>query len=205
MLFLPETYSKECVINHLDGVKSNNQVSNLECVTQSDNIKHAYANNLIVKVKKTAVIRVNDEGTIVGEFTSLTEAEKQTNVNRGLIFNAIKGRIVTGDSRWFENAVTLSEEINSQTYKTNFTRVYQVDLVSKQLVNSFDNYPMAQKATGICSSGICNAIHRLKQPATAGGYVWFNNRQAMEDFSMTKNGHSDIAQITNTVGTIALE
>jgi len=34
------------VINHKDGNKSNNHIDNLECITQSENIKHAYDNNL---------------------------------------------------------------------------------------------------------------------------------------------------------------
>lgn len=34
------------VINHLDGNKRNNHIDNLELTTQSENIKHAYKNNL---------------------------------------------------------------------------------------------------------------------------------------------------------------
>jgi hypothetical protein len=37
---------KGFVINHLDGVMCNNHIDNLECVTYSENTKHAYANNL---------------------------------------------------------------------------------------------------------------------------------------------------------------
>ena len=44
-------------INHIDGVKTNNQLSNLEVCTRSENMKHAVANGLsrgCVKVKGTA-------------------------------------------------------------------------------------------------------------------------------------------------------
>lgn len=34
------------VINHIDGDMSNNRIDNLEYITQSENIKHAYDNNL---------------------------------------------------------------------------------------------------------------------------------------------------------------
>jgi hypothetical protein len=34
------------VINHIDGDKSNNNIENLEMITQSENILHAYKNNL---------------------------------------------------------------------------------------------------------------------------------------------------------------
>lgn len=35
-------------INHIDGNKENNNISNLECVTRSSNIRHAFANKLNV-------------------------------------------------------------------------------------------------------------------------------------------------------------
>ena len=36
------------IINHLDGDMSNNHIDNLELTTQSENIKHAYRNNLFI-------------------------------------------------------------------------------------------------------------------------------------------------------------
>lgn len=45
--FLPY-YDDKLVINHIDGDKTNTKLSNLECITQSDNIKHAYETGLLV-------------------------------------------------------------------------------------------------------------------------------------------------------------
>lgn len=43
---------KKYVINHINGNKCDNNINNLECVTQSDNIKHAYLTGLIVRKRK---------------------------------------------------------------------------------------------------------------------------------------------------------
>ena len=53
MLFHGQDYREGLVVNHIDCNKQNNFADNLEWVTQSDNIKHSFENNLQPKKKST--------------------------------------------------------------------------------------------------------------------------------------------------------
>lgn len=52
MAFIPNPGNKPDV-NHIDGDKANNHVSNLEWSTKSENIKHGYSSGLMENVRKS--------------------------------------------------------------------------------------------------------------------------------------------------------
>lgn len=77
-------------VNHIDGNKGNNHVSNLEWVSYKDNNIHA----LYTGLRKPRGVKISQE-TIDGEFISMyksvCEASRETGISRGSISHCVNG------------------------------------------------------------------------------------------------------------------
>lgn len=78
-------------VNHIDGNRLNNRLSNLELISLKENIQHAFRTGLCDTSKK---IRIEDKitGTVIYP-SSLAEGSKIINQNSGYLSNKIKNDI----------------------------------------------------------------------------------------------------------------
>jgi hypothetical protein len=94
--FIPNPENKRTV-NHINGVKTDNRISNLEWATDSENQKHSFENGFQYRPKKIPrVLKVNDVREIKYENKDLTHdqiAEKY-GVTRGCIY------LIRSGKRW---------------------------------------------------------------------------------------------------------
>lgn len=100
--FIPNPEGKPFV-NHLDGVRNNNGVLNLEWCTASENMKHAFhvlhrkhnkpgLGKLGIRHHQAMpVAEINDAGNIVRTFGSQSEAERILGAPRGAMAQYLKG------------------------------------------------------------------------------------------------------------------
>lgn len=104
-------------VNHKDGNKKNNNVSNLEWCTPSENSKHAFKIGLniptISHYRGVRVYRLKDK-SFVGEYQSQHEAAKALKLNAGHICSVLRGRAKHTSGYYFEYSG--KEKLQNRTY-----------------------------------------------------------------------------------------
>ena len=99
--FVPNPNNLE-TINHKDEVKTNNTVTNLEWMSQKDNLNYGTRNKRVGEaLSKQVQMFDKSTGELLATFPSLAEAERVTEINQGNISSCCNGKYKSaGGYKW---------------------------------------------------------------------------------------------------------
>ena len=191
--FIPNPNSYP-LVNHINGIKDDNCVCNLEWCTMQQNIKHAY-DVLNMKNHYGSVKQYSKNGEFIKEYSSVREASRELGIHFGNIIKcANKQRNVAGGYVWRFHSDDTSPNVyknkrdkkvvmlnKNGSYRMTFNTLYDASL----FINK------SQDNIASCCKGVTN---------TAGGYMWrFLEQYNEREFELFNQKHIVQKTIHNVV------
>lgn len=169
--FLPNIKNKNQV-NHKDGNKLNNNIENLEFVTNQENQIHKYKLGLSKHFTKK-IKQYDLNGELIIEHISTVSAAKKLNISSSTINSVLNNRRKTAGGfiwKYSHNDKINNIETNKITINKNRGKqVCQYDL-DMNLIKTHNSINQAFKNTNIHKNNIWCVINNLRK--TAGGFIW---------------------------------
>ena len=175
-LFIKNPYNKKTV-NHINGIKADNYVSNLEWATQSENTQHGFDNGLIKQKAgvenpgSKPVLKYSLSGEFICEYENISIAATNNKISASSISMNCKQRTKrAGNFQW-------------KLKSDNETIIYPIPLrkgngeikvlqYSKdgEFISIFNSQTEAEAITGIKKGGISDCC--TEKIKTSGGFIW---------------------------------
>lgn len=163
--FLPNPNSYKS-INHINEIKTDNRVSNLEWCSDRYNVEE-------YTKRRTTVYQYSFNGKLIKVWHSITRAAESIGMDKTGIQHCCMGKKLKtyGGYIWSYKTLTL-EEIKERTSNKKLAKVLQLDSTGS-IVHSYKCTAEAAKAVGCNPSAITMAINGMRK--TIKGYQWIRN------------------------------
>ena len=173
--FIPNLEGKS-EVNHLDGNKQNNCVSNLEWCTKAENMQHAVKTHLLVKERKLSEeeLTLFLDDYIKGTLTLKELEEKYQYFPSTPILNKYLKELAEKQGKLEEYLKIKSQRkhVSAQLKKHLTSKpVLQFDLKGN-FIKEWPSQIEAARTIGVTQGNISNCCHSKHKTKAVGGFIW---------------------------------